>query len=61
MDEPKLKFNAPLGCHRLFWEQITRPTEQVSLKVFMAFLMGFALAFAAGLYFIEILAQHSGQ
>jgi hypothetical protein len=32
----------------------------VSLKVFMAFVLGFALAFAAGWYFIEIL-PHSGR
>ena len=30
-------------------------TEQVSLKLFMAFVVGFAVAFAAGLYFMEIL------
>jgi hypothetical protein len=35
-------------------------TEQVSLKVFITFVLGFALAFAAGWYFIEIL-PHSGR
>ena len=39
-----------IGCH----------TEQVSLKVFIAFVLGFAMAFAAGWYFIEIL-PHSGR
>jgi hypothetical protein len=35
-------------------------TEQVSVKLFMAFVLAFALAFAAGLYFVEIL-PHSGR
>jgi len=33
----------------------------VSLKVIITFLLGFALAFAAGWYFLEILPHSSGR
>ena len=46
-------------CFGECWE-LGGHTEQVSLKVIITFVLGFALAFAAGWYFIEI-SPHSGR